>query len=328
MAGSKVKFAVPKGSLEAATYDILSRAMLRLHGADRTYRPVVDDPGLEVKILRPQEIPVLVMSGAYDIGITGVDWVRETGADVLELMDLEYGRVQIVVAEPNTNNHKSLSEVIEAYPTLKISTEYLNTTVKHIMANPAYRKLYGVMQPQVVTPWWTRGENERVKIFLSFGATEAKPPEDADIIVDASQTGITLEKNNLRVVEVIAESTARLIANRDAYNNPLKREKILDIVTLLRGVVESGKKLHIFANVHEENLSKLLSLLPSLKSPTISPLSDKGWYAINTVIPRGELLKILPILRKLAQGLVIHEPQLILPLEDIVRASEKNSGTA
>ncbi|MEM4417492.1 MAG: ATP phosphoribosyltransferase, partial [Nitrososphaerota archaeon] len=172
----------------------------------------------------------------------------------------------------------------------------------------------------------TRGDNERVKIFLSFGATEAKPPEDADIIVDASQTGITLEKNNLRIVEVIAESTARLIANRDSYNDPAKREKILDIVTLLRGVVESGKKLHVFANVREENLGQLLALLPSLKSPTISPLSDKGWYAINTIIPKGELLKILPTLRKLAQGLVIHEPQLILPLEDIVRESEKNTG--
>ncbi len=323
MTGGRVKFAVPKGSLEAATFDILSRAMLKLHGTDRTYRPVTDDPSLEVKILRPQEIPVLVMSGAYDIGITGLDWVRETGADVLELMDLEYGRVQIVVAEPKNHNHESLSEVLEAYPTLKISTEYLNTTVKHLMSNPVYKRLYGGMQPQVVTPWWTRGENERVRVFLSFGATEAKPPEDADIIVDASQTGITLEKNNLRVVEVIAESTARLIANRSAYNDMSKREKIIDIITLLRGVVESGKKLHIFANVHEDNLPKLLSLLPSLKSPTISALSDKGWYAINTVIPRGELLKILPILRKLAQGLVIHEPQLILPLEDIVKTSEK-----
>ncbi|MEM4417270.1 MAG: ATP phosphoribosyltransferase [Nitrososphaerota archaeon] len=325
MAVSRVKFAIPKGSLEAATLDILSRAMLKLHGADRTYRPVVDDPLLEVKILRPQEIPVLVESGAYDIGITGLDWVKETGADVLELMDLEYGRVQLVVAEPNTKNHQSLAEIIMDHPSLKISTEYLNTTLKHVMANPVYRRLYGSLQPMVVTPWWTRGENEKVKIFLSFGATEAKPPEDADIIVDASQTGITLEKNNLRVVEVIGESTARLIANRESYKDAEKREKILDIVTLLRGVVESGKKLHVFANVREENLSQLLTLLPSLKSPTISPLSVKGWYAINTVIPKGELLKILPTLRRLAQGLVIHEPQLILPLEDIVKESEKNN---
>jgi len=320
-----VKLALPKGSLEQATFDLLSRAMLKLRGYERTYRPVVADQGLEVKILRPQEIPLFVASGAYDIGITGNDWVNETGADVLKLLDLEYGRVRIVSAIPANWPYKSFSEVLEDYTRrkkiLRIFTEYLNTTVRFIVNNPTYKSLYGAAQPKIVTPWWTRGENDLTRIYLSFGATEAKPPEDADMIVDASQTGITLEQNNLRVLETIDESTAVLLANRDSYEDESRREKILDVMTLLKGVVESGKKLHIFANVREENLEELLSSLPALKSPTVSPLSEKGWYAINTVIMKSDFMKILPKLRRLAQGLVAHDPQLILPLEEIVQRS-------
>ncbi|MEM4343576.1 MAG: hypothetical protein QXX19_07920, partial [Candidatus Caldarchaeum sp.] len=204
---------------------------------------------------------------------------------------------------------------------LKISTEYLNTTAEYVSSTPAYRKYYGGRRPLIVTPWWRKGENEMVEIYLSFGATEAKPPEEADLIVDASATGITLEQNNLRVLEVISESTAMLIANKQSYADPVKREKILDIMTLFKGVVESSKKLHIFANVHQDNLETLLKALPALKSPTVSQLSDEGWYAINTVVSKTEFLKILPTLRRLAQGLVVHEPNLLLPLEEILQRS-------
>lgn len=317
-----MKFAVPKGSLETATQEFLAKAMLKLRGVERTYRPVVDDRDIEVKILRPQEIPVLVAGGAYDIGITGIDWVKETEADVLSLLNLEYGYVRLVVAAPKTSPHNSLDQYIQKHAAenkpLKISTEYLNTAASYVMSQPSYQRLYGRKAPMIVTPWWRKGENEMVKIYLSFGATEAKPPEEADLIIDASATGITLEQNNLRPLETISESTAFLIANKQSFENPVKREKILDILTLLKGVVDSGKKLHIFVNVHESNLETLLSSLPALKSPTISPLSNKGWYAINTVIPKNEFLRILPTLRKLAQGLVVHEPNLILPLEEIM----------
>ncbi|MEM1948404.1 MAG: ATP phosphoribosyltransferase [Candidatus Caldarchaeum sp.] len=317
-----MKFAVPKGSLETATQEFLAKAMLKLRGVERTYRPVVDDRDIEVKILRPQEIPVLVAGGAYDIGITGIDWVKETEADVLSLLNLEYGYVRLVVAAPKTSPLNSLDQYIQKHAAenkpLKISTEYLNTAASYVMSQPSYQRLYGRKAPMIVTPWWRKGENEMVKIYLSFGATEAKPPEEADLIIDASATGITLEQNNLRPLETISESTAFLIANKQSFENPVKREKILDILTLLKGVVDSGKKLHIFVNVHESNLETLLSSLPALKSPTISPLSNKGWYAINTVIPKNEFLRILPTLRKLAQGLVVHEPNLILPLEEIM----------
>jgi len=317
-----VKFAVPKGSLETATQEFLAKAMLKLRGVERTYRPVVDDRDIEVKILRPQEIPVWVAGGAYDIGITGIDWVKETEADVLSLLNLEYGYVRLVVAAPKTSPLNSLDQYIQKHAAenkpLKISTEYLNTAASYVMSQPSYQRLYGRKAPMIVTPWWRKGENEMVKIYLSFGATEAKPPEEADLIIDASATGITLEQNNLRPLETISESTAFLIANKQSFENPVKREKILDILTLLKGVVDSGKKLHIFVNVHESNLETLLSSLPALKSPTISPLSNKGWYAINSVIPKNEFLRILPTLRKLAQGLVVHEPNLILPLEEIM----------
>ena len=317
-----MKFAVPKGSLETATQEFLAKAMLKLRGVERTYRPVVDDRDIEVKILRPQEIPVWVAGGAYDIGITGIDWVKETEADVLSLLNLEYGYVRLVVAAPKTSPLNSLDQYIQKHAAenkpLKISTEYLNTAASYVMSQPSYQRLYGRKAPMIVTPWWRKGENEMVKIYLSFGATEAKPPEEADLIIDASATGITLEQNNLRPLETISESTAFLIANKQSFENPVKREKILDILTLLKGVVDSGKKLHIFVNVHESNLETLLSSLPALKSPTISPLSNKGWYAINSVIPKNEFLRILPTLRKLAQGLVVHEPNLILPLEEIM----------
>jgi ATP phosphoribosyltransferase len=322
-----VKFAVPKGSLEEGTHDILARAMLRLRGAERTYRPVVDDPEIEVKVLRPQEIPVLVAGGAFDIGITGRDWVRETGADVLQLLDLEYGYVRLVVAVPENLHHRSLDEIVEEYAgagkVLRIATEYLNTAAAYVKSTPAYRRHFGKSEPMIVTPWWSNGENDRVRIYLSFGATEAKPPEEADLIIDATATGITLEQNNLKPIETIAESTAVLIANKQSYEDPGKREKILDVLTLLHGVVDSGKKLHIFVNVHQDNLDKLLKSLPALKSPTVSPLSTKGWYAINTVISKNEFRTILPVLRRLAQGLVVHEPNMILPLEEIL---QRNSG--
>ncbi|MEM2115282.1 MAG: ATP phosphoribosyltransferase, partial [Candidatus Caldarchaeum sp.] len=210
-----VKFAIPKGSLEAGTHEILSKAMLRLRGVERTYRPVVDDREIEVKILRPQEIPLLVGGGAYDMGITGVDWINETKADVNILLDLEYGYVRLVVAAPKTSSLSSLNEYVEEYAMkrkpLKISTEYLNTTAEYVSSTPAYRKYYGGRRPLIVTPWWRKGENEMVEVYLSFGATEAKPPEEADWIVDASATGVTLEQNNLKVLEVVSEATVSVV---------------------------------------------------------------------------------------------------------------------
>ena len=321
-----VKFAIPKGSIEESTFKVLEKSWTRVIRRERTYRVVLDDPQISVKMLRPQEIPNLVFDGLYDVGITGRDWVKETNSDVKILLDLEFGKIKLVIAIPDSYNFKSLDDMILAYAKkkkiLRISSEYLTTASKFIMQCKNYKKLYGSKQPLIVTPWLRLGSNKNIQIFLSFGATEAKPPEDVDAIMDVTETGTTLTQNQLKIIDTVMESTAVLIANKTSLKDKSKREKIFDIVTMLRGAVEGKKHLHLFLNVKEENLKKLLQELPSLKRPTISPLSEKGWYGINTVIPKSEFHKLVPKLRKIAQGLVVHEPKQILALEEIKRDEE------
>lgn len=318
---TSVRFAIPKGSLELQTYKFLEEAGYSLSGQERSYRPSINDPELSVKILRPQEIPQLVEEGAYDIGITGLDWIYETSANVEVLQDLEYGAVSIVLAvsknwEEINSFEDLLKKTLAENRPLKIYTEYINLSLSWIINNSYYRSIFGNSEPQIITPWMRKGSNEKVKLFLSFGATEAKPPEDSDAIIDAMSTGITLEENELKPICTIFNSTARLIANKNSLKTK-KKEKILDVLSLFKGVVEARKRLHIFVNVKEENLQVLLSVLPALKGPTVSPLSQKGWYAVNTVIEKSSFLKILPMLRKYAQGLVVHSPRQVMSLEEV-----------
>ena len=325
---TKVKFAIPKGHLGDQTLKILERAGYTITGHDRTYRPGINDPGIELKVLRPQEIPTYVTEGMQDVGISGKDWVAENRADVEYLFDLEYAKVKLVIAVPKMwNQVNSLTDLIQRSiqngTTLRISTEYLNASKEYIKANPLYVETYGLTEPVIVTPWWRIGENEKVVIYLSFGATEAKPPEDADAIIEVIETGTSLQQNGLKVIEEVMETSAVLIANRDALKNPEKSEKILDILTLLRGAVDASKKLHIFMNVEKRNLASLLKQLPALKRPTISELSDLDWFAVNTVIDKDKFMEILPTLRQLAQGLVLYEPRQVLPLEEIVLENSK-----
>ena len=325
---TKVKFAIPKGHLGDQTLKILERAGYKITGHDRTYRPGINDPGIELKVLRPQEIPTYVSEGVQDVGISGRDWVAENNADVETLLDLEYAKVRLVIAVPKSwNGVNSLSDLIrksiDEGSTLRISTEYLNAAKEYIKQNPVYRETYGDQDPVVISPWWRIGENERVAIYLSFGATEAKPPEDADAIIEVIETGTSLQQNGLKVIEEVMQTSALLIANKKALSDPVKKEKILDILTLMRGAVDGAKKLHIFANVKKTNLDALLQQLPALKRPTISELSDPEWCAINTVIDKDKFIQILPTLRSLAQGLVLYEPRQVLPLEEIVLENGK-----
>ena len=316
-----VKFAVPKGSIEEVTFKLLEQAWQSVSGRGRTYRVRLSDPEIDVKILRPQEIPTYVQEGFYDVGITGRDWILEAKADVQILLDLEIGRVKQVIAVPTSFPYNNLNELVDDFArtkrTLRISSEYLTTTSAHVKATPAYKKHFGDKDPMIITPWLRVGENKNVQIYLSFGATEAKPPEDVDAIFDITETGTTLTQNNLKIIDKVAESTAVLVANKKALKDPVKREKIADMIALLRGVVEARKKLHVFVNVKKENLPKLLKELPALKRPTVSPLSEDGWYGVNTVIDKDEFIRIVPKMRKLAQGLVVLEPRQILPLDEI-----------
>ena len=318
---SIVKFAIPKGTIEEATFKILEEAWQKVSGKARTYRIKLGDPEIEVKKLRPQEIPTYVQEGFYDIGITGKDWIEEANADIKILLDLEYGRVKQVIAIPESFSYNSLNEMIsnfaEKNKPLRISSEYLTTTSKYIKSTKAYKKYFQEQEPMIITPWLRVGKNKSVQIYLSFGATEAKPPEDVDAIFDITETGTTLSQNNLKIIDYVTESTSVLIANKQSLKNEKKREKISDMIALLRGVVEARKKLHIFVNVRKENLELLLNELPALKKPTISALSEDGWYGVNTIIDKNEFIKIVPTMRKIAQGLVVVEPKQILPLEEI-----------
>lgn len=323
---AKVKFAIPKGSLEEATFKILEKAWTKVNRKERTYRVFLDDPDITVKMLRPQEIPTLVYYGLYDVGITGNDWVGETNADVQSLLNLEYGKIKLVVAIPDNYKFKSFDDMIKSYAkkkkTLRISSEYLTTASKFIKQQKSYKKLYGSKDPLIVTPWLRLGTNKNVQIHLSFGATEAKPPDDVDAIMDVTETGTTLTQNQLKMIDTVLESSAQLIANKNSLQDKKKREKIFDIVTMMRGAVHGRKYLHIYLNVKEENLKRLLSEVSSLKKPTVSPLSQKGWYGVNTVIKKSEFYMMVPKLRKIAQGLVVHEPRQILELEEIKRDEE------
>ncbi len=323
----KIKFAIPAGSLSKATFEMFQRSGYKVSGQERTYRPAINDPKIELKILRPQEIPFFVSEGLQDIGITGQDWIRETRADVEVLQNLEYGRIRLVVAVP-----KSLSEIGAMADIMenvwskgrnfKVSTEYLNIASEYIKNSQSYKKRFGDSEPMIVTPWWRKGDNSRAKIFLSFGATEAKPPENSDCIIDVTETGSTLEANNLKIIETVMQSSAVLIANKKSLEDPEKKEKIYDILALLKGVVDGSKRIHIFVNVRKANLQKLLTSLPALKNPTIAPLADEDWCSVNTVIEKDCLIDLLPKIRKLAQGIVVYEPRQVLALDEIVRREE------
>ena len=323
----KIKFAIPKGSLEKATAEFFSKSGFKIGSSDRTYRPSINDPQIEMKVLRPQEIPVFVSEGLQDLGITGEDWVKENKADVEVLQNLEYGKIKLVIAVPKSVPQETIGEFMESVwsqgRNFRVSTEYLNIASEYIKNTQQYKKRFGNADPLIVTPWWKKGDNPRAKIFLSFGATEAKPPENSDCIMDVTETGSTIEANNLKIIDTVLKSSAILIANKKTLQDPEKREKIFDIVALLKGVVDGSKRIHIFVNVKKANLQKLLTELPALKNPTISPLADEAWVGVNTVIEKDCLIELLPKIRKIAQGLVVYEPRQVLALDEISRREEK-----
>jgi len=323
----KIKFAIPAGSLSKATFNILQRAGYNISSQKRTYRPTINDPKIDLKILRPQEIPVFISEGLQDVGITGQDWIKETGVNVEILQNLEYGKVKIVIAIPKTSPESTISDLMESLwsrgKNFRVSTEYLNIASEYIQNTPSYKKRFGNKTPLMVTPWWKKGDNPRAKIFLSFGATEAKPPENSDCILDVTETGSTINANNLKIIDTVLESSSVLIANKLALQDEEIKEKIYDILTLLKGVVDGSKRVHIFVNVKKINLHKLLDGIPSLKNPTIAPLADKSWVSVNTILEKNCFIRLLPQIRKLAQGIVVYEPRQVLALDEVSRREGK-----
>jgi ATP phosphoribosyltransferase len=273
-----LKLVIPKGSLEEQTLRLFEAADLRVRrGSARDYHGTVDDDRIErVSILRPQEIPLYVQDGLFDLGITGQDWIAETEADVEVLTTLSYARsgtghgTTVVLAVPNEHPAQTAKEIP---PGTRISTEFLKLTERYFA--------------DLGIP---------VKVVWSYGATEAKVPEIVDAIVDVTETGNTLRAHGMRIVETLLTSEPVLIANRDALDDGAKRVAIDDVQTLLLGALRAEGRVLIKLNVAEDRLQEVLAVVPSMKAPTVSQLSEGG-YAIETVVDKVGVNRLIPQLK-------------------------------
>jgi len=279
----KLKLGIPKGSLETATIDLFRRAGFNITTSSRSYFPAIDDPEIECMLIRAQEMARYVEDGVLDAGLTGRDWVAETGAAVVTVADLIYakqsfGKVRWVLAAPESSAFRSVKDLEGKV----IATELVETTRKYLAAN---------------------GVHARVE--FSWGATEVKPPELADAIVEVTETGSSLRANKLRIIETVLESNTQLIANSACMNDDWKRRKIEDIRMLLEGAINALGKVGLMLNVHRDDLEKVLGVLPALKRPTISHLSDQDWMAVNTILDESTVRNLIPRLKEAgAQGIV------------------------
>ncbi|MEA1864385.1 MAG: ATP phosphoribosyltransferase [Euryarchaeota archaeon] len=274
-----LRIALPKGSLEEQTFLLFKQADLPIKRTEREYNPKINDPRIgKVKILRPQEIPGYVADGYFDLGISGHDWVIESNADVVEIADLPYskqgaGIVKIVIAVPDDQEIESASEIA---PHSRVTTEYPNITRDY------FEKL--------TIP---------VELHFSYGATEAKVPDLMDVVVDVTETGSTLRKNNLKIIDVMLESITKLVVNRDSWEDSVKRKEITEIRTLLLSVIEARGKVLLDMNVPADKLDSLIAALPAMKTPTVSKLYNSEYYAIETVVEKGSVNILIPELKRL-----------------------------
>lgn len=284
-----LKLVLPKGSLERATFDLFEAADLRVRRAsDREYRATVEDPRIgSVAILRPQEIPTYIENGFFDIGVTGEDWIAETGADVTKVTALEYSKatdlpVKIVLAAPRDAGLTSAKDI---KPGSRISTEFPNLTRRYFEA-------LGIP----------------VEIYLSYGATEAKVPEIVDAIVDLTETGSTLRRHGMEIVDVLLESRTQLIANNDAYADSERRQAIDELTILLRGAVSARGRVMVKLNVDDANLKEVVDLLPAMRAPTVSTLAQEGYYAVETIVQKREINVLIPKLKALGAEDIVELP--------------------
>ena len=280
---NQLKLGIPKGSLQDATIDLFARAGWRISLSARSYVPSVDDPEIDCLMVRAQEMARYVETGALDAGITGHDWVVETEANVDELAELVYAkqrlaRVRWVLAVPEDSGIRRPSDLSGKI----IATEVVKTTEKYLAR-------HGV----------------KARVEFSWGATEVKVPRLADAIVEVTETGASLRANRLRIVDTVLESATVFIMNREAAATSWKREKAENLILMLQGAIDATNKVGLMLNVRREHLDAVLAVLPALKNPTISTLSDPDWVAVNTIIEEAVVRQILPKLKAAkAQGIV------------------------
>ena len=274
---------IPKGSLQDASMRLLARAGLNVYTNGRSYLGSTDDPEIECMLIRAQEMARYVEHGALDAGITGRDWIVESGLDVMTVADLIYakqsrGKVRWVLAVPEDSCFRCAQDLSNRI----IATELVNVT-------RAFLEERGV----------------QALVEYSYGATEVKPPLLADAIVDSTVTGTSLKANNLRIVATVIESTPRLIASRQAWDDPWKKRKIEDLALMLAGAIAAEGKVGLMMNVRRADLDGVIAILPALKNPTISSLADEQWVAINTIVDESVVREIVPRLKQAgAQGIV------------------------
>lgn len=279
----KLKLGMPKGSLQESTIELFKRAGIRVHASDRSYFPSSDDEELEIMLVRSQEMATYVEDGLFDAGLTGHDWIVESGAKVTEVCELLYAKagfrpVRWVLAVPESSPIKSVKDLQGK----RIATEVVNVVKKYLAKHKV-----------------------KAKVEFSWGATEAKAGILVDAIVELTETGSSLRANKLRIVDEVLTSSTRLIANEKAWKDEWVRQKIENLAILLKGALAAEGLVGIKMNLKEEDLSKIIALLPALKKPTVSRLTLPGWIALEVIMAERELKKQIPALKRAgAEGII------------------------
>jgi ATP phosphoribosyltransferase len=283
MNGQVLKLGIPAGSLQEATGQLFRKAGYNITFTSRSYYPAIDDPEIHCTLIRAQEMPRYVQDGSLDCGLTGHDWILENDAKVVELAELVFSKVskrpvRWVLAVPNDSPVKTIQDLSGK----RIATEVVNLTRR-----------------------WLAGHGVEAQVEFSWGATEVKPPRLADAIVEVTETGSSLRANNLRIVAELLQSTTRFICNERAYADAWKKEKMDDLILMLKGAMAAEGKVGLMMNVRKADLPAVLKILPALQTPTISTLSDPEWSAVNTVLDENTVRHIVPQLKQTgARGIV------------------------
>ncbi len=279
----KIKLGLPKGSLQEATIELFKKAGFNIYINDRSYKPLINDEEIECLLIRAQEIPKYVEKGVLDAGLSGKDWIIETKADVKEVADLVYaktgfGKVKLVIAVPENSKINSVKDLKGK----RIATELVNVTKDYLKKNKV-----------------------NAKVEFSWGATEVKVPELVDAISELTETGSSLKANNLKIIDTVLESTTKLIVNKQSLQNSWKKQKINEIALLLKGALNAERMVAMKMNIESRKLEKVLVLLPALKNPTISSLTDKKWKAVEIIVEEKLVRTLIPKLKKAgAEGII------------------------
>ncbi|MFI5355941.1 MAG: ATP phosphoribosyltransferase [Opitutales bacterium] len=274
---------LPKGSLEESTKNLFAKAGWRITTNARSYKPSIDDPDLDGRFVRAQEVSRYVEHGFFDCGLTGYDWIRENASDVIEVCDLIYSRASVqksrwVLCVPEASDI-TRPEQLEGK---RVATELVGT-VRRYFADKGIK----------------------VDVEFSWGATEVKVPDLVDAIVDITETGNSIRANKLRIIDTLLETNTKFIANKKSWANPVKRKKIETLALLLRGALEAESKVGLKLNAPKASIERIIKAVPALRNPTISPLSNPDWVALETIIDESVVREILPQLKALgAEGIV------------------------